>query len=105
MDDDDSLEDVNDDDDNDERRQNKSFKSFHLLNALSDLMMLPKDLLLSKSIRKEVQHNSQTFLLDSLSIVQFLFMALGFCFEGMPCIFCTTDQKDSRHFCSRRILH
>ncbi|KAM1410568.1 hypothetical protein ACFX13_023665 [Malus domestica] len=53
MDDDDSLEDVNDDDDND-KRQDKSFKSFHLLNALSDLMMLPKDLLLSKSIRKEV---------------------------------------------------
>lgn len=52
-DDDDSLEDVNDDDDNDER-QDKSFKSFHLLNALSGLMMLPKDLLLSKSIRKEV---------------------------------------------------
>ncbi|TQD99496.1 hypothetical protein C1H46_014832 [Malus baccata] len=53
IDDDDSLEDVNDDDDNDER-QDTSFKSFHLLNALSDLMMLPKDLLLSKSIRKEV---------------------------------------------------
>ncbi|CAN6702880.1 unnamed protein product [Malus baccata var. baccata] len=52
IDDDDSLEDVNDDDDNDER-QDTSFKSFHLLNALSDLMMLPKDLLLSKSIRKE----------------------------------------------------
>lgn len=31
-----------------------SFKSFHLLNALSDLLMLPKDLLLEKSIRKEV---------------------------------------------------
>ncbi|XP_048433716.1 uncharacterized protein LOC125474278 [Pyrus x bretschneideri] len=53
IDDDGSLEDVNDDDDNDER-QDTSFKSFHLLNALSDLMMLPKDLLLSKSIRKEV---------------------------------------------------
>lgn len=31
-----------------------SFKSFHLLNALSDLLMLPKDMLLEKSIRKEV---------------------------------------------------
>ncbi|CAI9300514.1 unnamed protein product [Lactuca saligna] len=31
-----------------------SFKSFHLLNALSDLMMLPKDMLLDSTIRKEV---------------------------------------------------
>lgn len=51
--DDDSLEEDNDRDDNDER-QDTSFKSFHLLNALSDLMMLPKDMLLSRSIRKEV---------------------------------------------------
>ncbi len=53
MDDDDSLVDVNNHDDNDER-EDSSFKSFHLLNALSDLMMLPKDMLLNKSIRKEV---------------------------------------------------
>ncbi|KAL7585629.1 hypothetical protein Lser_V15G42923 [Lactuca serriola] len=31
-----------------------SFKSFHLLNALSDLLMLPKDMLLDSTIRKEV---------------------------------------------------
>ncbi|KAL4581530.1 hypothetical protein LXL04_006052 [Taraxacum kok-saghyz] len=31
-----------------------SFKSFYLLNALSDLMMLPKDMLLDTTIRKEV---------------------------------------------------
>lgn len=30
------------------------FKSFHLLGALSDLMMLPKDMLLDGSVRKEV---------------------------------------------------
>lgn len=29
-------------------------KSFHLLNALSDLLMLPKDMLMDRSIRKEV---------------------------------------------------
>ncbi|XP_031403101.1 uncharacterized protein LOC116212618 isoform X2 [Punica granatum] len=34
--------------------QEKTSKPFHLLNALSDLMMLPKDLLLSGSVRKEV---------------------------------------------------
>ncbi|KAE8021350.1 hypothetical protein FH972_007248 [Carpinus fangiana] len=53
MDDDDPLEDVNNHD-NTEERDDTSLKSFHLLNALSDLMMLPKDMLLSKSIRKEV---------------------------------------------------
>ncbi|KAK2661508.1 hypothetical protein Ddye_000082 [Dipteronia dyeriana] len=52
-DDDDLLENENNDDENEER-QDTSFKLFHLLNALSDLMMLPKDMLLSRSIRKEV---------------------------------------------------
>ncbi|KAI4350533.1 hypothetical protein L6164_004981 [Bauhinia variegata] len=53
MDDDDSIED-NDDADSNADRQNTSFKSFHLLNALSDLLMLPKDMLFSQSIRNEV---------------------------------------------------
>ncbi|KAB1211752.1 hypothetical protein CJ030_MR6G015025 [Morella rubra] len=53
MDYDDSLEDANNHGDNYER-EDASIKSFHLLNALSDLMMLPKDMLLSKSVRKEV---------------------------------------------------
>ena len=53
MDEDDSPDEGNDD--IEDERQDVSFKSFHLLNALSDLMMLPKDMLLSRSIRKEVQ--------------------------------------------------
>lgn len=52
--DDNSVEDEEPADDDDDERQDSSFKSFYLLNALSDLMMLPKDMLLSKSIRKEV---------------------------------------------------
>ncbi|GAV64295.1 NT-C2 domain-containing protein [Cephalotus follicularis] len=52
-DDDDARENENDGDGNYERHET-SFKSFHLLNALSDLMMLPKDMLLSRTIRKEV---------------------------------------------------
>lgn len=56
IDDEESMDDVNEHDDDDDDRQDTSLKSFHLLNALSDLMMLPKDLLLSKSVRKEV-HN------------------------------------------------
>ncbi|XVF16227.1 hypothetical protein REPUB_Repub10bG0013500 [Reevesia pubescens] len=55
IDDDDSVGDENDQDDSDER-QETSLKSFHLLNALSDLMMLPKDMLLSRPIREEVWH-------------------------------------------------
>ncbi|KAJ1391583.1 Serine-threonine/tyrosine-protein kinase, catalytic domain [Sesbania bispinosa] len=53
MDEDDSLGDKDDLKNNDER-QNTSFKSFRLLNALSDLLMLPKDMLLNASIRNEV---------------------------------------------------
>ncbi|AQK41448.1 hypothetical protein ZEAMMB73_Zm00001d024535 [Zea mays] len=37
----------------DERRAAAETKSFQLLNELSDLLMLPKDMLLEKSIRKE----------------------------------------------------
>ncbi|XVE84131.1 hypothetical protein DITRI_Ditri16bG0144900 [Diplodiscus trichospermus] len=55
IDDDDSVRDENDQDDSD-KRQDTSLKSFHLLNALSDLMMLPKDMLLSRPIREEVWH-------------------------------------------------
>ncbi|KAG2584899.1 hypothetical protein PVAP13_6KG354400 [Panicum virgatum] len=50
IDDDDS--DIGNDDD-DERRGAAKSKSFQLLNELSDLLMLPKDMLLEKSIRKE----------------------------------------------------
>ncbi|XP_019097020.1 PREDICTED: uncharacterized protein LOC104767275 [Camelina sativa] len=47
-----------DDEDEDSSDENsyvdRSFKTFHLLKALSDLMMLPKDMLLNSSVRKEV---------------------------------------------------
>ncbi|CAL5001316.1 unnamed protein product [Urochloa decumbens] len=49
--DDDDLDIGNNDD---ERRGAAQSKSFQLLNELSDLLMLPKDMLLEKSIRKEV---------------------------------------------------
>lgn len=53
LDDDDLHGDENKIVDEDETRD-ATFKSFYLLNALSDLMMLPKDMLLSRSTRKEV---------------------------------------------------
>ncbi|XP_031478926.1 uncharacterized protein LOC116249795 [Nymphaea colorata] len=52
-DDDDSME-VDNSNIGEEQNFATSCKSFHLLNALSDLLMLPKDLLLDASIRKEV---------------------------------------------------
>ena len=38
----------------DDRRDATETNCFKLLNELSDLLMLPKDMLLEKSIRKEV---------------------------------------------------
>lgn len=40
--------------DDDLRGDDTAFKCFRLLNELSDLLMLPKDMLLEKSIRNEV---------------------------------------------------
>ncbi|KAM3393766.1 hypothetical protein P3S68_002767 [Capsicum galapagoense] len=42
------------DNEDDGSEYDSSSESFHLLNALSDLMLLPKDMLLSRTIRKEV---------------------------------------------------
>lgn len=53
IDDDDCPIDGNECDD-DRQDAAASFKSFLLLNALSDLLMLPKDMLLDVSIRREV---------------------------------------------------
>ncbi|KAK4367378.1 hypothetical protein RND71_011170 [Anisodus tanguticus] len=57
IDDGESLEDVKEADNNEKdgsKELDTSSKSFYLLNALSDLMMLPKDMLLSRTTRKEV---------------------------------------------------
>ncbi|KAG8637738.1 hypothetical protein MANES_15G158800v8 [Manihot esculenta] len=48
------IDDDSNEEEDDDERQDISVKSFHHLNALSDLMMLPKDMLLNRSIRKEV---------------------------------------------------
>ncbi|XP_010248934.1 PREDICTED: uncharacterized protein LOC104591675 isoform X2 [Nelumbo nucifera] len=54
MDEDGSFKDENGLYDEDRQEPETSFKTFHLLNALSDLMMLPKDMILNRAIRKEV---------------------------------------------------
>ena len=69
MDMDDSPVDENEQDD-DRLDVAASLKSFHLLNALSDLLMLPKDMLLESSIRKEVRPSSkQSFLCLLVSLL------------------------------------
>ncbi|XVF13936.1 hypothetical protein REPUB_Repub09cG0012800 [Reevesia pubescens] len=80
IDDDDSVGDEKDQDDGDER-QDTSLKSFHLLNALSDLMMLPKDMLLSRPIREEV---CPTFGATLIKRVLDNFVPDDFCLDPVP---------------------
>ncbi|WCJ27489.1 hypothetical protein M5689_009228 [Euphorbia peplus] len=67
--------------DEDDEKGEVSFKSFHLLNALSDLMMLPKDMLLSRSIRKEV---CPTFGTPLIKRVLDNFVSDEFCPDPIP---------------------
>nr|KJB11645.1 hypothetical protein B456_001G269300 [Gossypium raimondii] len=80
IDDDDLVGDENDWDDND-KQQITSLKSFNLLNALSDLMMLPKDMLLSKHIREEV---CPTFAATLIKRVLDTFAPDEFCPDPVP---------------------
>lgn len=54
MDSDDSLKDQHSSEDDDRLDGVREPKSFVLLNDLSDLLMLPKDMLMDRSIRQEV---------------------------------------------------
>ncbi|KAK6928499.1 NT-type C2 domain [Dillenia turbinata] len=86
IDDDGASEDETDGDDT-------SFKSFHLLNALSDLMMLPKDMLLSKSVRKEV---CPTFGASLIKRVLNSFVPDEFCPDPVPDVVLEAlDSEDS----------
>ncbi|WKA04230.1 hypothetical protein VitviT2T_022285 [Vitis vinifera] len=90
MDEDDLLEEGNDD--IEDERQDVLFKSFHLLNALSDLMMLPKDMLLSRSIRKEV---CPTFGAPLIRRVLDNFVPDEFCPDPIPgVVFEALDSED-----------
>ncbi|XP_024974971.1 uncharacterized protein LOC112513080 [Cynara cardunculus var. scolymus] len=78
----DSLTDENEAD-YDENRESygTSFNSFHLLNALSELMMLPKDMLLSNTIRKEV---CPTFGVPLIKRILDSFVPDEFCPDPIP---------------------
>ncbi|CAI8612146.1 unnamed protein product [Vicia faba] len=91
MDDDDSLKDKDDDIDNNDG--NASFKAFHLLNALSDLLMLPKDMLLSTSIRKEV---CPMFGASIIKKILDNFVPDEFCPDPIPTdVFVALDSQDA----------
>ncbi|KAM6573217.1 hypothetical protein CsatA_017297 [Cannabis sativa] len=81
MDDDDPLDKKENSHDNDDERQDTSFKSFRLLNALSDLLMLPKDMLLSRSVRKEV---CPTFAAPLIKRILDNFVPDEFCSDLIP---------------------
>nr|GEV51550.1 hypothetical protein [Tanacetum cinerariifolium] len=86
--DDDPLEDENDD-----RKADSSFKSFHLLNALSDLMMLPKDMLLDSTVRKEV---CPAFGSPIIRRMLDTFVPDEFCPDRIPeAVFKALDSEDS----------
>ncbi|XP_026386036.1 uncharacterized protein LOC113281487 [Papaver somniferum] len=67
------------------------FKSFHLLGALSDLMMLPKDMLLDGSVRKEV---CPTFGAALIKKILQNFVPDEFCPDSVPeIVFEALDSK------------
>ncbi|XP_043703984.1 uncharacterized protein LOC122654077 isoform X2 [Telopea speciosissima] len=80
--------------DDDDRQENEaSFKSFNLLYALSDLMMLPKDLLLNSAIRKEV---CPTFGAPLIWRVLNNFVPDEFCPDPIPdTLFQALDSEDA----------
>ncbi|KAK1359395.1 C2 NT-type domain-containing protein [Heracleum sosnowskyi] len=76
------------------RRQygDTSLKSFHLLQALSDLMMIPKDMLLSKSVRKEVCPRFSTTLIRQILNT---FVPDEYCPEQIPeAVFESLESED-----------
>ncbi|XP_076926664.1 uncharacterized protein LOC143589929 [Bidens hawaiensis] len=86
IDDDDVCENENDD-------TKTKDKSFHLLNALSDLMMLPKDLLLSSTVRKEV---CPTFGAPLIKRILDTFVPDEFCPDRIPVVVLEAlDSEDS----------
>ncbi|KAJ8566911.1 hypothetical protein K7X08_019119 [Anisodus acutangulus] len=84
IDDGESLEDVKEADNNEKdgsKELDTSSKSFYLLNALSDLMMLPKDMLLSRTTRKEV---CPAFGPSLIRRVLNIFVSDEFCRDSIP---------------------
>ncbi|XP_021775123.1 uncharacterized protein LOC110738989 [Chenopodium quinoa] len=97
MDDDDAPEDEREDredDDGEGFQYDSSFKSFYLLKSLSDLMMLPKDMLLSESIRREV---CPSFGAQVIKRVLENFVSDEFCSDKIPAAVLEALDAESVH--------
>lgn len=93
IDDNDAPGDTNEFGDDKRLKCETSFKVFHLLNALSDLMMLPFEMLADRSTRKEV---CPTFGVPIIRRVLDNFVPDEFCPDPIPeVIFETLDSEDS----------
>ncbi|CBI27581.3 unnamed protein product, partial [Vitis vinifera] len=93
IDDNDAPGDTNEFSDDKRLKCETSFKVFHLLNALSDLMMLPFEMLADRSTRKEV---CPTFGVPIIRRVLDNFVPDEFCPDPIPeVIFETLDSEDS----------
>lgn len=86
-----------------EDKQHESHKPFRLLNALSDLMMLPLEMLADPLTRKEVS----TLLASGLCNpnIKHQYCITHKCsnflhFEGLPIVQPIADQDNSQPFCS-----
>lgn len=102
MDTDESFQDKNDRDD-DRVDVVETFKSFRLLNALSDLLMLPKDMLLEKSIRKEV---CPTFSTSMIRRILGSFLPDEFCPDVIPAeVLEALDSEDAIESDEEEIRH
>lgn len=82
MDEDGSHVEPNEYSDNSKKDSDSSFRAFHLLNALSDLMMLPFEMLADRTTRKEVVPflQRQFFYWEILTGFMILFALLTFNF-------------------------
>lgn len=76
MDTDSSAQDVNDTLENDDKQGIDKPKSFPLLNALSDLLMLPKDMLMDRTIRMEVSRTKSCFVISPYYVYRHLIHCL-----------------------------
>lgn len=76
MDTDSSAQDVNATLENDDKQGTNKPKSFPLLHALSDLLMLPKDMLMDRTIRMEVSRTKSCFVISPCYVYHHLIHCL-----------------------------
>uniref|UniRef100_A0A803PHD9 C2 NT-type domain-containing protein n=1 Tax=Cannabis sativa TaxID=3483 RepID=A0A803PHD9_CANSA len=90
---DDALDDKEVHDDEERPEFQTSFKAFRLLNSLSDLMMIPFEMLADKSIRKEV---CPTLSAPLIKMVLYNFVPDEFCPNPIPeAVFEALDSEDN----------